>query len=238
MSIFLSSVSIITGLFFSKLCSLEKFKFKDLNKIRKIKAKVISSEVIPNGDDDSYPVYYNKYEFEDGKRNKNYISDISNKKLTPGEEYAFYAIKSNKCYNMINIEDKNRKVKNFIYSFFFLSVGILNILTNIYPSIKPMIDNFILIPGSIFIIAAIIGQIITSTIINSINNKNTESINAKVVDFEVHYNDDSKVWNPVCEYRKNGKIERFTSKIFDSHSNYKKWDSIRINIPKELSKIQ
>lgn len=233
MSIFLSSASIIAGLIFSKLCSLEKFKFKNLNKIKKVKTKVVFSEVIPNGDDDSYPVYYNKYEFM-CKGNKNNISDISNKKLQLGDEYSFYVIKKKNKYEIINIEDKNRKVKNLLYSIFFFSIGILSIISKIYPTIKPMIDNFIFIPGSILIVATIITQIVISSIINKINNRDTELIEAKVIDFEIHYNDDSKVWNPVCEYKKDGKIERYTSKFFDSHSNYKKWDRVKINIPKQL----
>ena len=235
MSIFLSSVSIVTGLIFSKLCSLEKFNFKDLNKIKKIKTKVVLSETIPNGDDDSYPVYYNKYEFE-SKENKNNISDISNKKLLPGDEYSFYVIKNKDKYEIINIEDRDRKIKNLLYSIFFFSVGILGIISKLHPTTKPMIDNFIFVPGSIFIISAIVGQIVTNTISNSIKNKNTELIDAKVVDFEIHYNDNSKVWNPICEYRRNGKIERYTDKSFDGNSHYKKWDRIKINIPKEAVK--
>ena len=233
MSIFLSSVFIITGLIFSKLCSFEKFQFKNINKVKKVKTKVIFSENIPNGDDDSSPVYYNKYEFQHNG-NKYNLSDISNKKQKEEDEYSFYVIKDKNKYEIINIEDRNRKIRNFLYSVFFIAIGTLNIITNIYTSTKPFIDNFIFLPGSILILTAIAGRIVVFSITNCINNKNTEVVVAKVVDFEIHYNDDSKVWNPVCEYKKDGRIERYTSKNFDSSSHHKKWDRIKINIPQKL----
>ena len=102
-------LSILIGILFFVLFKTTNFSLKDTFKIKKVKTYVVYSEQIENGDDDSSPVYYNQYIFNE----KDKVSDISNKKLTINDSYQFYVKKENDKYEIVDGYNRFRKFKKF-----------------------------------------------------------------------------------------------------------------------------
>lgn len=224
-------LSILIGILFFVLFKTTNFSLKDIFKIKKVKTYVVYSEQIENGDDDSSPVYYNQYIFNE----KDKVSDISNKKLTINDSYQFYVKKENDKYEIVDGYNRFRKFKNLIFSMFFIFFGILILVYKFNPELERYIENTIFIPGGVLLLLSFI---ISTLVNNSTNesNKDYEFFEARVVDFEIHYNDYMKMWTPIFEYFENGERKRYSNNVINSNYKYRKNEKDIIKIEKKVIK--